>query len=182
MTPKDSTATAAAAAIPHWVDDPIRLDALKRYAVLDTPAEPAFDDIASLARTVTSAPIALVSFVVDTRQWFKAADGFGLPETPINTSICAYTIGGDDIFEVPDTHADARFAKMAVVTDYGARFYAGAPLRTADGHALGALCVLDDRPRRLTTPQREDLRRLARQVMVQLEYRRLLATGGRGQA
>jgi signal transduction histidine kinase len=163
-----------AGAVPPWADEPVRLAALRRYAVLDTEAEAAFDDIAALARSVCDTPIALVSFVDGARQWFKAADGLSLRQTPLNTSICAHTIAEPVALEVPDTLADPRFARMSVVAERGIRFYAGIPLRTPDGYAIGALCVLDTRPRRLDDAQMRNLGALARQVMAQLELRRTL--------
>jgi PAS domain S-box-containing protein len=168
-------------AIPSIVTDEQRLAALRQYAVLDTPPEQAFDDITRLTAAFCDAPIALVSFVDRGRQWFKSEVGLGARETPIDVSVCAHALAGDpssgdDLFVVPDTAGDARFADSPLVTgDPHMRFYAGAVLRDPRGHALGTLCVLDRRPRQLTDAQAELLRAMARQVMAQLELRRTVA-------
>lgn len=165
--------------LPDLVDDPARLSTLRSYQVLGTPPEPAFDGLARMARDICGAPVALVSLVDTTRQWFKAVDGLEISQTPIDTSICAYTLQGDAFLEVPDTLADPRFAGMSVVTELGARFYAGAPLRSHDGHGLGALCVLDTVPRRLDPTQRQALTALATQAMALLDMRRTLVRAER---
>lgn len=166
-------------ALPACVLDPARLSTLHTYAVDDGEGQAAFDDIAALARSVCAAPIGLVSFVEADRQWFKGADGTPLRQTPIATSICAYTLDSPAVLVVPDTLADPRFAAMDVVVNHGVRFYAGAPLRTSDGVGLGALCVLDTVPRTLDDTQRDLLQRLAGQVMRLLELRRGLAQSER---
>lgn len=160
--------------VPLSVDDPARLGTLRSYAVMGTAREAAFDDISVLAQIACDAPVALVSLVESSRQWFKAASGTDLRQTPIDTSICAFTLERDEVLVVPDTLADPRFARMSVVTELGMRFYAGAPLRSPDGFGLGALCVLDTVPRTLTDVQRRQLSLLAGQVMAQLELRRSL--------
>lgn len=153
-----------------------RIAALNRQDILDTPRDPAFDEIASLAARLCDAPVALVTFVAETRQWFKAEVGLGLTETPINQSICAHAMTSEGVFEVPDLTADPRTAQNTLVT--GAphfRFYAGAPLTDPDGQPLGALCVLDHQPRRLDDVQRDALSLLARLVMRQLDLRQSIA-------
>src|SRR5689334_18329248 len=106
-----------------------RLKALKELRILDTPHEPVFDDLAFLAAHVCDTPIALVTFVDGTRQWFKARIGMETTETPRDVAFCSHAILGGDIFEVPDSHADERFAHNPLVTGYPqVRFYAGAPL------------------------------------------------------
>ncbi|WP_162408767.1 sensor histidine kinase [Acuticoccus sediminis] len=149
-----------------------RRKALDQFAILDTPRESEFDEIAELAAAICEAPVALVSFVDSDRQWFKAEVGFGRRETPLDQSICAYALAEDDILEIPDTRLDPRSSFNPLVAgEPHVRFYAGAVLRTAEGVAIGTLCVLDNEVRRLTELQRQTLRVLARQVMRELELR-----------
>ena len=158
--------------------DAARLATLDDYAILDTPSEVGFDDIVRLAARACDAPTALVSMVTDDRQWFKARSGFAELETDLATSVCAHTIAGDDLLVIPDLALDPRTADNRLVTSAPyARFYAGAPLRVADGQVLGALCVIDltPRPDGLDLEQAETLRALAGQVVTQLELRRTLA-------
>lgn len=153
--------------------DAQRLDALRRYAVLDTPAEPDFDDLAELARVLCDAPIALVSLVDEHRQWFKAEKGLGVRETPISESVCACVMREPGPVQIPDLRSDPRSAtNRLVLGEPHLRFYAGAPLRTADGFVLGMLCVLDYETRTLSERQLNGLVVLARQVVTQLETRR----------
>ena len=155
------------------VREAARLEELRRYAILDTPAEAVFDDLARLAAQVCGTPIAVISFVDRDRQWFKSHYGMVETEYPRENTFCAQVIREDDLFIVPDPCADERFAgSVAVVGPAQARFYAGAPLRMPSGHILGALSVLDRRPRTLRPGQRESLRSLGRQVVAQLELRR----------
>ena len=158
--------------------DPARLATLNNYAILDTPSEVGFDDIVRLAARACDAPTALVSMVTDDRQWFKARSGFAELETDLATSVCAHTIAGEDLLVIADLTLDPRTTGNRLVTSAPyARFYAGAPLRVADGKVLGALCVIDlaPRPEGLTPDQAETLRALAGQVVAQLELRRALA-------
>jgi GAF domain-containing protein len=159
-------------AAPLPPDESQRLAALRRYELLDSTSEPSYDEIVALAAQLCGAPIALVSLVDEHRQWFKAKVGIAAAETPRDAAFCAHTILGDEPMVVEDARADARFADNPLVTgDPGIRFYAGAPLRTADGHALGALCVIDRQPRTLTPLQRGALATLARQVVAHAELR-----------
>ncbi len=150
-----------------------RLESLRRYQVLDTPPEPDFDDLVLLASRICETPISVISLVDEHRQWFKAGIGLNATETARDVAFCAHAICGRELFIVPDTLADERFAGNPLVTgDPKIRFYAGAPLTTPESHALGTLCVVDQMPRSLTAAQQEALRALARQVMVCLELRR----------
>src|SRR3982750_4750849 len=162
------------ASSPPW-SEVDRLAALRSYGVLDTPREAAFDEITEVAALVCKAPIALVSFVEDTRQFFKSEVGFGARETPIDVSICAHAILQRDLFVVPDATQDQRFASNPLVTgERHIRFYAGALLTPPGDLPLGTLCVLDTKPRPegLSEEQAGTLRALARAVMAQLELRR----------
>jgi PAS domain S-box-containing protein len=150
-----------------------RLEALARYQVLDTPPEQAFDDLTRLASHVLDMPVALVSLVDEARQWFKSKVGTEVTETPREHAFCAHAILGTDVMVVGDALRDDRFHdNPLVVGESGFRFYAGAPLLTADGFALGTLCLADRRPRELSGEQIEILRSLARQVVGRLEERR----------
>ena len=146
------------------------------YDILDTPQEQAFDDIATLAAHICDAPIASVGLIDAERQWFKARVGFDACETDRDAGFCAYTILHDELFTIPDTTADPRFADYPIVRGGPEiRFYAGAPLITPSGHRIGALAVNDTVARELTEAQQEALRALARQTVDQLELRRALA-------
>jgi PAS domain S-box-containing protein len=151
-----------------------RVAILRDFAVLDTPSEKDFDDLARLAATICEVPVALVSLVDRDRQWFKSRVGLEATETPRAASFCAHAIqAGEEVMIVRDAPADPRFADNALVT--GAphiRFYAGVPLVSAEGAGLGTLCVIDTRPRDLTEQQIGALRVLGRQVQAQLELRR----------
>jgi PAS domain S-box-containing protein len=150
-----------------------RLAFLQSYGILDTPAEKDFDDLVDLAANICGTPIALISLVDADRQWFKAAFGFAQTETPRDVSFCGHTILNADLFVVPDATRDVRFAdNPLVIEDPEVRFYAGAPLMSAEGYALGALCVMDRQPRLLTRQQERALSILSRHVMAQLELRR----------
>ncbi|HEX7742034.1 MAG TPA: PAS domain-containing protein, partial [Sphingobium sp.] len=140
---------------------------------LDAGGFDALDQITDFAAALCDAPIALVSIVEDERQRFLARTGLEAEETPRDVSFCAHAMLGDAIFLVPDARLDPRFADNALVTgEPHIRFYAGAPLLDAQGFGLGALCVIDDKPRdALTSLQRQGLDVLARQVMVVLEGR-----------
>ena len=148
---------------------------LSAYAILDTSAEAEFDDIVKVASEVCGMPVSLISLLDGDRQWFKAETGFGRSETPRSQSICAYAVQQDDVFEIEDLTRDARTSANPLVTGGPqVRFYAGAPLRTPEGLALGALCVLDTKPNKLTPSQAFVLRTLAHQVVTILELRRSL--------
>ncbi len=152
--------------------------ALGQYDILDTPAEQSFDDIVLSASRACGTPVALVSFVASDRQWFKARIGFPACQTPLNQSVCALALQQAETFVIPDLTLDERTKGSALVTHAPfIRFYAGALLRSPEGTPIGTLCVIDTKPRPegLTEVQRTSLEALARQVMAQLELRRLLA-------
>ena len=155
-----------------------RLSKLYQYNILDTPAEAGFDDVVRLASMICETPVALVSFVSFDRQWFKARVGFDSCQTPLDQSVCAHVVAGRELMVIPDLTQDDRTRDNPLVTgEPYIRFYAGAPLITPDDEVLGALCVIDDkiRPAGLTDRQVEALRALSRQVMTQLELRRVNA-------
>ena len=155
-------------------NEPERLRVLHGYEVLDTAREPAFDDLTRQAARACDTPIALISLVDETRQWFKSRQGLELEETRREVAFCAHALLGEGLFVVPDATADARFRDNPLVTaPAGIRFYAGAPLITPSGYTLGALCVIDVRPRQLDAEQARWLEFLARQVVHQLEARRV---------
>lgn len=150
-----------------------RLEALRQYHLLDTAPEQSLDDVTHLAAYICGTPTALISLVDETRQWFKSRFGLNMTETPREQAFCAHTILQPDLLEVEDARADRRFADNPLVqADPKIRFYAGAPLRTLEGHALGSLCVIDRTPRKLNAEQRDALNRLARLVMKAFEVRR----------
>jgi len=150
-----------------------RLKVLWQYDVLDTVPEQVFDDLTELAARICEAPIALISLIDEDRQWFKAKHGVSVNETSRDISFCARAIQQHDLFIIPDATQDERFASNPlVISDPKIRFYAGAPLITPDGYALGTLCVIDKVPRELRAEQKQALRVLSRHVMMQLELRR----------
>ena len=149
-----------------------RLAALRRYKILDTDPEQAFDDLALLASQICETPIALITLVDAERQWFKARVGTSVAETSRSVSFCSRAIKQAGLFVVPDALADGEFRDNPLVTgDPHIRFYAGAPLVTHDGHALGTLCVVDSVPRTLTREQTDALQALKRQAEAQIELR-----------
>jgi GAF domain-containing protein len=163
-------------------DESERLATLYGLRILDTAPEQIYDDVVTLAAQICDVPIAIINFVDAERQWGKALVGLKSSEAPREASFCARTIqqvGG--VLIVPDTHADPVWADNPQVTGApGLKFYAGAAIATAEGHALGSVCVADDRmPRQLDGRQIEALRVLARQTASHLELRRYVADLGR---
>jgi signal transduction histidine kinase len=149
-----------------------RLEALRSLQLLDSAPEAEYQDLAELAASFCSTPIALVSLVDQDRQWFKARVGLEVHETPREISFCAHAILGTELLEVSDARQDPRFADNPVVCGLpGVVFYAGAPLLAPNGLPLGTLCVVDHVPRLLTDAQRVTLHRLSRQLSQLLSLR-----------
>jgi signal transduction histidine kinase/ActR/RegA family two-component response regulator len=161
-----------AAAFPP--DEAERLAALQTYEILDTAPEEAFDELTRLAAQICGTPIVLVSLVDEDRQWFKSRMGLDADSTPRESSFCAHAIlDQQHVLTVPDATKDPRFADNPLVTgDFHLRFYAGAPLVTPTGHALGAICAIDRVPRELDPAQREALQIIGRQIIAQMELRK----------
>jgi anti-sigma regulatory factor (Ser/Thr protein kinase) len=156
-------------------DEGARLAALHRYRILDTEPERGFDDLTLLASYICETPMAAITLIDADRQWFKSVVGISTTETARAVSFCTHAIQNRDLFIVPDARCDERFRDNPFVAgDPEIRFYAGAPLVTPDGHALGTLCVLDRVARTLSREQLEALSALCRQTEAQLELRRNL--------
>ncbi|TAN83555.1 MAG: sensor domain-containing diguanylate cyclase [Gallionella sp.] len=166
--------------IPVPENEPSRLRALSGYAILDSAAEQAYDDMTYLAANICGTPIALISLVDETRQWFKSRTGLALAQIPRESAFCAHALADpDNLLVIEDASKDPRFASNPLVAgEPHIRFYAGAPLVTGNGEVLGTICVLDRQPRSLDEHALEALRCLSRQVMAQLELRKLLNTLG----
>lgn len=154
-------------------NEPERLAALRRFDVLDTPPDGAFDRITRLASEILEMPISIVSLVDHDRIWFKSAHGLdGVEQIDRAPGLCASAILGEEVWMINDATVNPRtLANPLVAGEFGLRFYAGSPLRTQDGYNLGTLCVIDKRPRTLTEKQTRVLDDLAALVMDELELR-----------
>jgi len=153
----------------------LRLETLARYQIMDTAAESRFDEIVELIARICETPMAIISLLDEKRQWFKSRIGLDVSETPRDIAFCRHTIGQEKVFVVHDALADPEFADNPLVTGPPhIRFYAGAPLVTVNGVALGSLAVLDRVPRVLSETQTVALRVLSQQVVAQLELRQHL--------
>lgn len=147
-----------------------RVDALKKTGILDTPPHKSFDNITTLAAQVLDMPIALISLIDESRQWYKSTYGIEATQNPKEISICQYTIQQTSVFEVNDTLQDPRFVNNVFVTEAPhVRFYAGVPLITKQGHKIGSLCVVDQHPRSLSEKERNTLLLLAEQTVSMIE-------------
>lgn len=160
--------------IPQPDAEITRLQALASYDILDTLPEEEYDAITQLAAQICQTPVSLISLVDDHRQWFKSVHGLPIRQTPRQQALCSYAIQNpDQVMEVPDTRTDARFLdNPLVIGDPHVIFYAGTPLIDSAGQALGTLCVIDHKPRKLTAEQVQTLKALGRQVVVQLQLHR----------
>ncbi|HEY0253522.1 MAG TPA: GAF domain-containing protein, partial [Kofleriaceae bacterium] len=162
------------AGAPKPLNEAQRLSALHAFNILDTAPQPSFDRITALASRILDVPIALVSLVDDERQWFKSCIGLGASETSRDVAFCAYAILNPGVLVVSDATEDPRFADNPLVTgEPYIRAYAGAPLVTSHGFALGTLCAIDTRPRRFTTEQLASLVDLASIVVDEMELDRV---------
>lgn len=149
-----------------------RLDALKRYGILDTAPETEFENIISLVQSTFNVPIAAISFIDTDRQWFKASRGLSMTETPRDIAFCDYTIRSDNPFTVEDATLDDRFSANPFVTsENGVRCYMGVPLKSIEGQNIGSLCVLGTEARKFTSEEALILERFAALIVTQLELR-----------
>lgn len=154
-------------------DEAQRLETLHALRILDSAPEERFDRLTRMAKRMFGVPISLVSIVDSDRQWFKSRQGLDATETPRAVSFCGHAILGDEVFTVDDASRDDRFHDNPLVTGSpNVRFYAGCPLRVANGHKMGTLCLIDDKPRSLDEEDRlllEDLAKMAEQEIVALQ-------------
>ena len=159
---------------PPPPNEAARLNALRALDILDTAPEREYDDFVALASRICGMPTALIGLIDETRQWYKSKLGITATECPRDLTFCSHALLMDPpgLMEVPDARDDMRFHdNPAVTAEEGVRFYAGAPLLSQDRHVLGTLCVIDSKPGKLTSEQREALSALARQVSALMELR-----------
>ncbi|CAM4165260.1 ATP-binding protein [Vreelandella rituensis] len=158
---------------PLPANEAARLSSLADHYILDTPSEPVFDAITTLAAKICDTPYAFIALLDSRRQWFKSTFGMDFQESDREESFCGHTILSDGLMEVPDASRDPRFHDNPfVVSDFHARFYAGKPIHSADGETLGTLCVMDRKPRKLEPEQKESIDALAQLVETLLKTRR----------
>jgi signal transduction histidine kinase len=150
-----------------------RIENLSSYHIMDSAPEPEYSDLAKLASQLCQTPLAFINFLDDRRQWTKAAEGMQIQELPVEASICQYTVKNKEFLEIEDLQQDYRFINYPAVLGHKIRFYAGQPIISQEGHAIGTVCVVDSEPKKLTDSQRSQLQSLARQVVQLLNYRRL---------
>jgi len=154
------------------VDESARMEAVRRYNVLDTPSDGTFDRITALAARIFDVPVAIVSIVDHDRIWFKSHHGLDVDEIPRDPGLCASAILNDKPWIVTDARTDPRtLTNPLVASEFGLQFYAGVPLRTREGHSLGTICVLDFEPREVTPSEIASLEDLAAMIMSELELR-----------
>ncbi len=159
---------------PPPTNEMARLESLRQYHLLDTTSEQAFDDITTLAAYICQVPIALMVLLDSHRQWFKSRVGLDATETRREHAFCAHAILTEKTMIIEDARNDERFAGNPLVTAAPhIRFYAGTPLMNAEGYALGTLCVIDREPRQLGADKIVILEALARQIVAQMEFRRV---------
>jgi eukaryotic-like serine/threonine-protein kinase len=169
-----SLAPAPSAGGSRWDAELRRHKALERYRILDTPSEPEFDELAALAARTCGVPWAWIALADGEREWLKSSIGVPVQELPLEGGFTAATVAGEDVLVVRDAREDSRFLAHPLVSgDPHIAFYAGAPLRTPEGVAIGTLAVLDREPHEPTDEQLGALRVVARQVIAQMELRRL---------
>ncbi|MBA2373955.1 MAG: GAF domain-containing protein, partial [Chloroflexi bacterium] len=153
-------------------DEAERLEAIRRYDILDAPPDGAFDRITALAARLFQVPIAIVSIVDEDRIWFKSHHGLAVEEISRDRGLCASAILQDGPWVINDAARDPRaLTNPLVAGEFGLKFYAGVPLQTADGHNLGTICLLDFEPRELTADETDTLEDLAGMVLSELELR-----------
>ena len=149
-----------------------RLEALKRYDILDTPPDGSFDHITRLASTIFKVPIAIISLVDTDRIWFKSHHGLSVNQIGRDPGLCASAILSSDIYVIGDASSDPRtLVNPLVAGEFGLKFYAAAPLQTDDQCNLGTLCIIDKVPRTFTKEEQEILKQLAQIVMDEMELR-----------
>ena len=159
------------------LQEALRLDAVEKQQITDTPRDEAFDRVVRLACAALEAPIGAVTFIEGERQWVKASEGIDITETPRDVSFCTHTIQTADVMVVEDATKDPRFWDNPFVTaEGGIRFYAGAPLTTREGFQIGSLCVVDHIPRRINQRDRDLLKDMAAIVVSEMELRKRVGT------